>query len=116
MSATDFVVTIHALERMEERFPELSGGMSDRQQAELMQREVMDALDGGRYGCVPPIELAARAIDRWEHQAPGGYVAWTQKKDRGYVLQEEGETGLTVVTVISGEERGSAMARRKRRR
>ena len=112
MSATDFVVTIHALERMEERFPELTKGMSDGEQAKLMQEEVMGALEAGRYGSVPPVELAARSIDRWEHRKQGGYVSWTQDKVRGYVLQEDDREKLIMVTVIAGEERELAWSRR----
>ena len=113
MSPTDFVVTIHALERMEERFPQLVEKMSDTGQAELIHKEVMDALDSGRHGMVPPLELAARATDRWEHRRQGGYVAWTQDKGRGYVLQEHAEEGLIVLTVLTGEGREEAQGRRR---
>ena len=112
MSATDFVVTIHALERMEERFPELTKEMSDTKQAELMQGEVMDALEAGRHGMVPPVELSARAVERWQYRKPGGYVVWTQDKERGYVVQECPKEGLVVLTVIAGEDRLVAQDRR----
>ena len=112
MSATDFVVTIHAFERMEERFPHLVRGKSDDSQARLMQKEVMEALEKGRYGSVPPVELSAKSVDRWEHRKSGGYVAWTQDKGRGYILQEDEEEGLIVLTVIAGEARDAALKRR----
>lgn len=112
MSAADFVVTAHALERMEERFPKLTEEMNDTKQAELMQEEVMDALEAGRHGTVPPVELSARAVERWTHRKRGGYVAWTRGKERGYVLQEDETEGLIVLTVIAGEEREAALGRR----
>jgi hypothetical protein len=115
VSATDFVATIHALERFEQRFPELAKTMSDAGQAELMRGEVMDALDAGRHGMVPPVELSARAVERWQHRRPGGYVAWTKDKSRGYVLQECPEEGLIVLTVLVGEDRARAQNRRLRR-
>lgn len=102
MTATDFVVTIHAFERLEQRFPELVSGMSDRKQANLVHREVMDALENGRHGQVPPIELQSKRIDRWVVREPNTFVVWTKDKKRGYLMREDAEEGLLVVTVIFG--------------
>ena len=112
MSATDFVVTIHALERMEERFTDTVADLDDVAQAQLIHAEVHDALEAGRHSTVPPIELSARATDRWMYRKQGGYVAWTQDKGRGYVLQEQAEEGLIVLTVLAGEEREVAQKRK----
>jgi len=110
MSSSDFIISIHALERFEERFPAIQ--LDDNDKGALIHREVMDALDAGRHSTVPPIELSARATDRWMYRKQGGYVAWTQDKGRGYVLQEQAEEGLIVLTVLAGEEREVAQKRK----
>jgi len=112
MSSSDFVVTIHAFERMEERFPDLIKGMSDVEQAHLIRDEVMDALDAGRHGSIPPIELSPRALERWIVRQRGSYVVWTKEKDRGYVLQDDDEEGTLVLTVLFGVKREIALRER----
>jgi len=97
----DFIVTIHALERMEERFPNLIVGMSDQEVGALVHREVMEALDAGRQSKVAPLELAPYLAKRWVPQGKGASIAWTRDRKRGYALQET-EEGLLVTTVLWG--------------
>jgi hypothetical protein len=99
----DFVVTIHALERMDERFPDLTSGKTDREVGELIHNEVMDALDAGRRSKMPPIQLAPEGRERWLAAKKHGSVTWTQNKERGYILQDTDE-GLLVLTVLVGKE------------
>jgi hypothetical protein len=101
---SDFIVTIHALERMVERFPELVSGKDDGEIGALIHGEVMDALDAGRFGSVAPLELAPTGHAQWDGSRKDGYVTWTADKRRGYVMQE-GEEGLLVLTVIVGNDR-----------
>ncbi len=110
----DFVVTIHALERFQERFPELAETRTDRKQGELIHGEVMDALDAGRHAKVPPIELACHGAERWEQRNPGAYVVWNADKGRGYAIIEDDEEGMLVMTVLVGESREQAMRKLKR--
>lgn len=97
----DFIVTIHALERMEQRFPDLVAGMSDQEIGELVHREVMAALDAGRQSKFAPLEFAPYIARRWVPQKKGASVAWTEDRKRGYALQES-EEGLLVTTVLWG--------------
>ena len=102
-----FIVTIHALERMEERFGEIAISMTDERLGEFIHGEVMDALDQGRYGSVPPLELASyakRGGDWGNASKKGTYVVWTEDKLRGYVLAESPEE-LLVLTVLYGTPR-----------
>lgn len=97
MSNDDFIVSAHALDRFEERFPDL--WTDDEEVARFIHLEVCDALDAGRASFVPPVELATTDLDRWE--AGKGLTAWTPLKTRGYVLLES-EEGMLVVTVLRG--------------
>lgn len=108
MSSTDFVVTIHALERLEQRFPKLIAGLGDKEQADLVHEEVMEALDCRRYGIVPPIEIASRSPDRWITRTRDSYFCWTKDKTRGYLLKDDEEEGLLVLTVLIGVPREKA--------
>lgn len=100
----DFVVTIHALQRMSQRFPQVASGVSDRQLGELIHAEVIDALDHGRSGKYAPLELAPTGRERWIAMKKGAHVAWNEDKRRGYVIQDSSE-GLLVLTVLVGHER-----------
>jgi hypothetical protein len=102
--AADFVVTIHALERMEERFPDLIGGMDDRSLGEFIHGEVMDALEAGRQAKMAPLELAPHGMRRWVSAKKDSYVVWNEDKLRGYVMQDADE-GLLVLTVLTGGDR-----------
>lgn len=114
MSATDFVVTIHALERMEERFPDIVETRTDEEVGLFIQSEVHDALDSGRYGPTVPIELAPHGVDRWRQRNPGAYGVWDREKTRGYIVVEDQEEGMLVLTVLVGEEREYAMRKLRR--
>lgn len=104
-NAQPFIVTIHALERMEQRFSEIATSMTDERLGEFIHGEVMDALDQGRYGSVPPLELASYAKrGGWGNSKKGTYVVWTEDKLRGYVLAESPEE-LLVLTVLYGTPR-----------
>jgi hypothetical protein len=116
VSATDFVVTIHALERMEERFTDTVEGLDDETQAQLIHAEVHDALEAGRHSTVPPIELSARSNERWEARTSGSYYVWTQDKTRGYLVVDDPEEGMVILTVIVGIEREKAVYDRLRKR
>lgn len=109
-----FVVSVHALERFEERFPEIWN--NDNDVGMLIYQETMDALTEGRVASVPPLELAANDITRW--QAANSRIAWVPEKSRGYVLVD-GYDGMTVATVLTGRPASEARSRlygeRKRR-
>lgn len=98
MPSDDFVVSIHALERFEERFPNL--WTNDDDVGMFIYRETMDALDAGRIASIPPLELADYDLTQWK--ARKSRVVWEPKKTRGYVLVD-GDEGLTVATVLSGK-------------
>ena len=98
VSSDDFVITAHALERFQERFPTL--WEDDQQAAELIHGECEDALTEGRASYVAPLELANNDLDRWE--AGKGLTVWTPQKRRGYVLLETQE-GMLVTTVLKGK-------------
>jgi len=117
MAATEpsqsFIVTIHALERMDQRFTELSRSMGDKKLGELIHAEVMDALDHGRHGSVPPLELAAYNGHGWgTPPKKGNYVVWTEDKSRGYVMWES-PTELLVLTVLYGTPRETMQSQLK---
>lgn len=94
----DFVISAHALERFQERFPEQ--WVNDDVAAQTIYREVMEGFANGRASYVAPIELALHDLDRW--QAGRGVFVWTPKKVRGYVVVEASE-GQLVATVLVGK-------------
>lgn len=106
MSNDDFIVSAHALDRFQERFPDLY--KNDQQAASLMHEECDDAMVHGRASYVPPLELALNDLDRWE--AGKGLTVWTPSKDRGYVLLES-EDGLLIATVLVGRSKEDARRR-----
>lgn len=114
MSATDFIITVHALERFEERFPDLIDGKTDQQVGAFIHTEVMDALEARRFGKIPPIELAAHSAEGWEQRNPGAYMCWTREKTRGYAIVEDKSEGMLVTTVLFGESRDYAMRKLKK--
>lgn len=115
MKTDDFIVSVHALERFQERFPGL--WTNDDDVGLLIYHETMDALAEGRVASVPPLELAANDITRW--QANNSRIAWVPLKTRGYVLID-GHDGTTVATVLTGrpvnEARSRLYGERKRRK
>ena len=115
ISDTDFVVTGHALERMESRWPALVAGKTDLEIAELVHEEVFEAFRGGRYAFVPPIELASLDPDlHIRRSGVLGETCWTRDKKRGYVFRE-GQDGLVVMTVTAGFELARAIDMKLRR-
>lgn len=96
--AGDFVITVHALERFQERFPELWD--NDPDTGELIHRECLDALNEGRTGNVAPLELAHYDPVKW--QAGKCYYAWTPDKQRGYAIADSDGDAI-VVTVLKGQ-------------
>jgi hypothetical protein len=98
----DFIVTVHALERMAERFPALIEGMDDTEVAEWLHREVMENWASGRRSSVAPAEFAPHRPRGWVPSPPGGSIVWNLDKSRGYALQEEPSEGLLVLTVLVG--------------
>lgn len=99
MSDGDFIISVHALERFEERFPEVY--KSDDETGVLIHEECQDAMEKGRVSTVAPLELAHHDLDRW--QAGRCFYAWTPTKHRGYVLSEERQSDITVITVLKGK-------------
>lgn len=113
MSTTDFILTIHSLQRMEERFPGLVAEMTDQEIGELVHEEFLDALEAGRRNTMPPLELMPRELNSWWQRTPGAYVVWTEDKRRGYVIKEDGEEGTFVLTVLVGDDPVSARQKLK---
>lgn len=94
----DFIVTVHALERMLERFPKDTHGLDDSEIGALIHREVLDAVASGRQASILPVEFAPYLHSSWKPAKPGGSFVWTEDKRRCYVLQE-GSDGQSVLTV-----------------
>lgn len=103
---SDFIISVHALERFEERFPTL--WTNDDDTGLFIYHETMDAINEGRCGTIPPLELANNDFDRWV--AGKSRIAWVPMKTRGYVLVETDE-GLTVATVLVGRSTAEARSR-----
>lgn len=114
MENDNFIVSVHALERFEERFPTL--WTNDDDVGMFIYHETMDAIEAGRIASVPPLELANNDIRQW--RAANSRIAWVSTKTRGYVLID-GYDGMTVATVLSGRTANEARSRlygeRKRR-
>lgn len=102
----DFIVSVHALERFQERFPSL--WTNDDDVGMLIYNEVMDAMSEGRIASVAPIEFANYDIDRWV--AGRSKIVWVPLKTRGYVLVD-GYDGMTVATVLVGKPSSEARSR-----
>lgn len=96
----DFIVTIHALDRMQQRFTE--SFTNDARAARTMLDEIMGAIDGGRISKVAPLELSSYEHERWIPAKKNALFAWTRNKDRGYVMSREGDD-ITVLTVLVGD-------------
>lgn len=94
----DFIVSVHALDRFQQRFEEL--WTSDEEVGHLIHAECEEAMLAGRASFIPPLELAHNDLNRWE--AGKGLVVWTADKQRGYVLLETAE-GMLVTTVLQGK-------------
>jgi len=92
-----YVISGHALERFEERYPELVGG-DDNETARLIQAEVEEALRAGRVSHVLPREMwgytRERAVNR-----EGGEFVWTAARDRGYAICDRGDE-VVVTTAL----------------
>lgn len=106
MPDDDFIVTVHALERFQERFPGL--WTNDDDVGLLIYHETMDALNEGRVASVAPLEFANHDLDRWG--AAKSKIVWVPLKTRGYVLLE-GDDGTTVATVLVGSPSNEARSR-----
>jgi len=96
--AEDFVISIHALERFEERFPE--EWSNDDDVGKTIYAEAMDAFEAGRRSTLPPLEFADNDISRWADRK--STIVWTPSKRRGYVIVD-GYEGMTVATVLLGQ-------------
>lgn len=104
--ASDFIVTVHALERFQERFPGL--WTNDADIGMLIYHETMDALNEGRVANVAPLEFANHDLSRWV--AAKSKIVWVPLKTRGYVLVD-GYDGMTVATVLVGKPPNEARKR-----
>lgn len=103
---SDFIISIHALERFQERFPTL--WTNDDDVGMLIYNEAMDAIAEGRIASIAPIEFANYDITRWT--AGKSKIVWVPHKTRGYVLVE-GYEGTTVATVLVGKPSSEARSR-----
>lgn len=98
----DFVVSVHALDRFEERFPE--EWSNDGEVGETIYHETMEALEAGRVSSIAPLEFADNDIARWGDRK--SKIVWNQAKTRGYVIVD-GYEGMTVATVLVGQKTGA---------
>lgn len=120
--SNDMTITVHALERMEERWPELTEGLDDLEIAHTIQGEVNDALVAGRRHQTCPIELANNNLARWRVEKDVWYV-WNEDKTRGYVISDplddpdrsDRSQGITVMTTLVGQDPEVAKQKLKRR-
>lgn len=109
----DMVITIHAQERMEERWPDLVQELDDEELGRLIQGEVNDALVAGRHGIYCPIELANKSVERWRAKR-GGWYCWNKEKTRGYVCHESKAEGIVVLTTLIGDTKEKAQRKLRR--
>jgi hypothetical protein len=107
---SDFIVSAHALERLEERFPDLAHD-DELVQAHLVRTEVFDAMDSGRTSKVVPLELASWRIENEVARDKGSFYAWTEGKVRGYLVKRSGDD-MVVVTALGGHPREEALRKR----
>jgi hypothetical protein len=107
---SDFIVTVHALDRMEERCPSIAEGKDDLEIASFIQNEVLDALEAGRRARVPPIELSPNDVNI-DRSTKGGETCWTPHKERGYIFREEESGAITVMTVLVGGDRSASLGK-----
>ena len=102
----DFVVSIHALERFEERFPD--EWSNDQDVGQTIYDETMDAFAAGRMSTLPPLEFADNDISLWADRK--SKIVWTPTKERGYVIVD-GYEGMTVATVLVGQSTAEARSK-----
>jgi len=93
-----YVISGHALERFEERYPGLVG-RDDDETARLIQAEVEEALRAGRVSHVCPREMWPRTLSRAVNRVRGGEFVWTPARDRGYAICDRGDE-VVVTTVL----------------
>lgn len=108
----DLIISIHALERMEERWPKLCKGLNDAEVGRFIQGEVNDAFLKNRQHRVCPLELANSNVHKWKVEKNVWYL-WTEGKDRGYVIADRDDK-VTVLTTLVGQNKETA--KRKLRR
>lgn len=113
-SSRDMTITIHAQERMEQRWPKLVQGLSDEEIARVIQGEINDAILAGRKGIYCPIELANNAVERWRARSHGWY-AWNADKKRGYACRDDKKDGVVVMTTLVGVAPQKARQKLKRK-
>lgn len=96
----NFVITIHALDRMCERHPELTEGLSDQEIGELIHREVLEAMRAGREANRPPAELEP-PIKHWTNEKRAR-CCWVGDRSRGYLITHGDE--IIVLTALKGRQ------------
>lgn len=112
---SDMVISIHALERMETRWPGLCEGLTDEEVARVIQGEINDAVVGGRYGDMCPLELANNNVERWRARK-GVWFSWNEDKTRGFAVADDWEEGVVVLTTLIGDTAEKARQKLIRRR
>jgi hypothetical protein len=100
MSSTcQYVATIHALKRFEQRLPHLADDDEDR--ARLMHEDVESGLRAGRVASTFPRQFSGRDY-LVERRAPGQECVWTEDLARGYLISDNGRS-VTIITVLLRE-------------
>lgn len=95
----EYVATMHALQRFEERLPELADADVDR--ARIMAEDVESALRAGRVAPVFPREFSGVSYGVVKVVA-GQECVWTEDYARGYMIEDVGRR-VTIITVLLRE-------------
>lgn len=98
MTTVRYHVTVHALDRFEQRWPDEVGD-DDEEMARVMQREVEDAISAGRTGRNFPRRMHGSIPSRY---TGGTSCAWTEDFSRGYVISDGG-SNVHIVTAVQGD-------------
>lgn len=94
-----YVATVHALDRFEERWPDEAG--DDVEMATIMQSEVEAALREGRHARMFPRRMNGSMTIR-PVVTPGTECVWTPDMARGYVISDRGRV-VHIVTAVPGD-------------
>ena len=93
MSRVRYEILAHALERLEERFPNEYPD-TDLEAGQLIQQEVEAGLAQGRWGRVVPDGFCLEGPNRWTDE-----FVWTPSGRRCYVIQDFGSKVKVITTL-----------------